>query len=87
MVRILLIIGAVLVVTGPLRRPILGAWKFLVSAFVGGIVGVLVVGRLIHGAPPWMMVAGPVFMAIVFGNLGRELLDDMFGRGGRNGDA
>lgn len=87
MVRNLLICLAVLVVMGPLRRPLLSVWRVVIPLAVGGIGGFVLVSRFMQGAPAWMMIAGPVFGAFMFGGAIMEGIDDILGPPRRDKDA
>ena len=73
--RILLLAAIVLMLLlflGPLRRrfflPFLAAWwRSTVPLIAGGIAGVLVVNKLMPGAPGWMKIVGPVMAAFMIG--------------------
>ncbi len=78
MVWILLIAFLILLVTGPMRRPIILAWRSLVPLILGGIVGHIVVTRFMPGAPPWMTIVGPAMSAFMIGGAISELLATVF---------
>lgn len=77
MVRYLLIIGALLVIAGPLRRPVLSAWRPLLSLIIGGLIARIIVLQLMAGSPRWMATIGPLIGAFVIGGAIRELLGDV----------
>jgi len=58
--------------------PFLAAWwRNLVALSFGTVAGFAAVGMM-HGAPAWMMLFGPVVGAFVVGGGVRELIDCIF---------
>lgn len=81
--KALFYVVVVLLLLGPLRRRCLFAffaawWRTVVPLVVGWAVGILIVARLMPGAPPYMMILGPVMAAFVVGGGVRELLNEVF---------
>jgi len=75
MVRVLLICVAALVITGPLRRPILVHWKVMTCCVLGGVLSHAYACRVMAGSTEWERLAFTLFMAFVLGPLGAELVD------------
>ena len=78
------LVGIVLLLLGPLRRRLLlpllsGCWRVVLPLIVGGIVGHIIVGRFMPGAPEWMMIVGPVFAGLMLGGAIKQCLDDILG--------
>ncbi len=83
--RILLLLLAVVLLAGPLRRPYLRNARFTLPATVGGIVG-LSIGGLLASAIPASPVSAllPLViggaLAICFGQSAKQWCDQVFGR-------
>ena len=79
-VWILLAITAVLLVTGPLRRRFVNAWRFALPAAAGLVVGLVLAALLVSfGVPGWAMLLLPPTMALGLGAEGRKWFDDNLG--------
>lgn len=75
--KVLIILLAVLLIIGPLRKPLLAAWMITLPLTLGSIIGYIAVTRLMHGAPGWMLFVGPVLGAFIFGPVIIELFQMM----------
>lgn len=81
--RWIIVIGAMLLLLGPLRRRLLlpllcGYWTVIFPLVIGAAVGHWVVVRLMPGAPAWMTIAGPLMSAFMLGVAVHELFVTMF---------
>lgn len=75
----ILLIGVALLLVGPLRRPILSAWRFVLPAVVAGIAGFVLAAMFVNaGAPAWMMVFSPIIAVFVIGTAGKKWFDQNF---------
>ena len=77
MIKILFGTFALLLIAGPLRKPLLAQWRVAVPLAAGAIIGFIVVAKLMPGAPGWMLFVGPVFGAFTFGPAVVELFHMM----------
>ncbi len=78
--RTALVIAVLLLLLGPLRRPVLGAWKFVLPATAGTIAG-LALARLFvsAGGPAWLLWFAPVLFGLQLGAAGKAWLDRTLG--------
>ncbi len=77
----ILITAAVLLlmlIAGPLRKPMFSVWRMTFPLIIGGIVGFVIVNKFMSGAPAWMKIAGQVMAAFMIGGAIRELLATVF---------
>jgi len=72
------LIGIVLVfLIGPVRRWILGAWRFLFPGLTGAILAALLSAKVVDaGAPEWIMFISPIMAFFMIGAAGRQWFDD-----------
>lgn len=77
--KTLIMLLVILLVVGPLRKPLLSAWKITLPLAVGSVIGYIVVTRLMYGVPGWMLIVGPFFGAFLLGSAIKELFDMMGG--------
>lgn len=75
--KTLIILLVILLVIGPLRRPLLSAWMIILPLTVGSILGYIIVTRFMSGVPSWMLIVGPVFGAFMLGPAIIELFNMM----------
>lgn len=80
MIWLLIAVGVVLLMAGPLRKRFLAAWRFTLPAVASGILGFVLAGMFVKaGAPAWMMIVGPVIAALMIGGAGKKWFDDNVG--------
>ena len=72
------LIGIVLVfLIGPVRRWILGTWRFLFPGLVGATLATLISAKVVNaGAPEWIMLISPIMAFFLIGATGRQWFDD-----------
>ena len=76
----LIVITTLLLLIGSTRRRILAAWRLIVPLAIGGMVGLPVARMLVNsGAPPWMMIVGPICAAFMIGGALNQGLDEILG--------
>jgi hypothetical protein len=79
--RWLLFFFGVLLVLGPLRRPLLRAWRFTLPAALGAAGSWLALTTVMRPDEAWLVYALPPFVAVGAAVALRPLLDDLFGKG------
>ena len=75
--KTLIMLLFVLLIIGPLRKPLLSAWKITLPLTVGSVIGYIIVTRYMYGVPGWMLIVGPFFGAFLLGPAIKELFDMM----------
>ncbi len=70
--------GIVLVfLIGPVRRWILGTWRFLFPGLVGAALAFILSAKVVNlGAPAWIVLACPVMAFFMIGAAGRQWFED-----------
>jgi len=77
---ILLVIPALLLVAGLLRRRFLSAWRFTIPAVAGLVAGFVLAAFLVRfGVPGWAMLFLPFVMAMGLGAAGKQWFDENLG--------
>ena len=73
-------ISGLLLIIGPLRRPLLSQWRLVLPLAIGGTVGWFVIhSKHFLGAPGWMMIVGPVFAGLILGGTIKQGIDEILG--------
>ncbi len=81
MIRFLIIAAVLLLIAGPLRKRLLAAWRFVVPAALGGIVGLVLAVMFVGtgGAPVWLIFVVPIIASLMIGSAGKKWIDDNIG--------
>jgi hypothetical protein len=77
MMKILLGVFTLLMVAGPLRKPLIEAWRIVVPLAAGAIIGLIVVVKLMPSASGWMMIARPLRGAAIICTAVKEFFDNI----------
>jgi len=78
MMWILITAAVLLLIAGPLRKPMFSVWRMTFPLIIGGIVGFVIVNKFMSGAPAWMKIVGQVMAAFMIGGAISELLATVF---------
>jgi hypothetical protein len=80
MVSVLFLVIVLLLLLGPLRRRFVRVWRFVLTAFLAGLVGYAVAVPFVScGSPRWLLTFGFFAAALILGPLGKKWLDDNLG--------
>jgi len=83
-----IVVAVSVLLLGPLRRrvayPIVKAWMTLLPFSVGWVLGHVLIERFIPGAPDWMRIVGPLFVAVVLVEPARQLIEALWRGEGRS---
>ena len=78
MIWLLVIVGVLLLLVGPLRRRVLAHWRIVVPLVVGGVLGLILVNKFMaSSAPGWLFIVGPIFGGLIIGGACRDFLNEI----------
>lgn len=79
--KTLIVLLVILLIIGPLRKPLLSLlsawWMIILPLALGSIIGCVAMRRFMPYAPRWLLIAGPLFGAFMFGTAIVELFHMM----------
>jgi hypothetical protein len=77
--KLFMLFVVLLLIAGPLRKPLLASWRTTLPVIAGGFLGFsFAVVFVRFGAPAWTLILGPLAGVLIIGSEGRKWFHDNF---------